>query len=583
MSARNDDYTPDAPAWSDSDNIWFNPKDMGELTDPSTVLTLKGLSLHEIAHILLTPRAGSNLAKDVQKAEKARAGVWRAFNALEDQRIEMMLSKRFGNVAPWFKAAVAKFIMAEPEQWSLAYPILQGRKFLPKELRDQVRDLYEQQHNVVEIGDLIDRYIVLNLADPKNYALAMEIILRYNELVSELPDPRPNVPEWQTPCGGWTRIKDPAGHDERKHAEWKSSDSKPMSKAEQEKIADKVADAIAEDLAEGNGEGEGEGDGDEGDAEGGSTAQGDKQDTTPGGNGASSTGPSSLANTAERMLDEVMSSKSREIGDIMKQYNAEIELVGGGVSKKMEKLVTQNIPVPMPVVQASKSFANELERLRRDFDPGWVRRTESGRLNVQRYVTDTDLDECFDQWDNGREDAVDIEAVILLDVSGSMDEMLKGALESMWAIKRALDRTNASTTVMAFDHRSFLLYGANERAGNMMKSSRAMGGTEPTDALKHAKNILAESSRAIKLCIVITDGEWSYDKECDKMLKEFRRAGVITALAYVEDPSMSWRQAKLNAHGCEVAVHITNTSDLFTLGRSIVKLGVSRNLINSGS
>ena len=68
-----------APAWSDSDNIWFNDAMMGDLADVNTVLGVKGLSLHEVAHIMLTPRTGSNLAKDVQ-----RENLWRAFNALED-------------------------------------------------------------------------------------------------------------------------------------------------------------------------------------------------------------------------------------------------------------------------------------------------------------------------------------------------------------------------------------------------------------------------------------------------------------------------------------------------------------------
>ena len=104
----------------------------------------------------------------------------------------MMMTKRFGNVADWLSAAVAKFIMEEPDQWTVCYPLLHGRKYLDKGLRDQVRSMYEQQQNVAEIANLIDRYIVLNLADAKNYTVALEIIKRYNELVMELPEKNPS-------------------------------------------------------------------------------------------------------------------------------------------------------------------------------------------------------------------------------------------------------------------------------------------------------------------------------------------------------------------------------------------------------
>lgn len=563
LADNRDGNTPDAPAWSDSDNIWFHPEHMGALNEPETVLQVKGLSLHEIAHILLTPRTGSNLAKDVQKAS-----LWRAFNALEDQRIEMFMTKRFGNVAPWLSAAVAKFIMEEPEQWTVAFPLLHGRKYLPKTLRDQVVSKYEQPQNVKEIASLIDRYIVLNLADPKNYSIAFDIIKRYDELVSELPsNADPSQGSWnQNP--GWRRVGDPAGHDHRKEGEWKSSKSKPMSKAEQQKVSDKVADAVAQENAgQENAEGNGEG----------------KPDSTQEGGGHGVSTGASLGDIAETILNDIKKSKSREIAQIMKQYSAEVELTGSG-GKTPDRRDTTNQTVSPSVAQASKSFASELERLKADFDPGWVRRTETGRLNVQRYVAGDDIDECFDEWDNGREDAVDIEATILLDMSGSMQGVAKGAFESMWAIKRALDRNGASTTVIGFDDYATILYSSEERAGNLMKTSWCTGGTSPKSALTYAKNVLAESKRAIKICIVITDGIWGSAEQCDKILKEFRRAGVLTSLAYVTDPSGTWGDPnpnKIDTHGCEVAVHIADTSDLFTLGRNIVNLGVARNLVNA--
>jgi Mg-chelatase subunit ChlD len=555
LSTKHDNNYQDAPAWSDADNIWFNETSLGDLTDFDTVLSIKGLSLHEISHILLTPRNGSNLAKEVQRLK-----LWRAFNALEDQRIEMMMTKRFGNVAEWLCAAVAKFLMDEPSEWSLCFPLLHGRKYLPAELRVQVAGLYENQQDVARLKQLIDSYIVLNLVDPQNFPVALDIIREYDALVNKL-QPDPNDNSWQ-PKGGWDRIKDPNGHESRKNGELKSSKSKPMSKAEQQKLSDKVERSVQDANRD--------------------DAQVSPQEQRSQGDPGSSGSSASLASMLEDILSDIKDVKAKEIIQIMKQYNGEVELTSVNAGTP-ERPYCSNNPVTNSTVQASRSFANELERLRRDYDPGWNRRTETGRLNVQRYVTGVDIDECFDEWDLGREDAVDIEAVILLDVSGSMGHHSIGSFESMWAIKRALDKVNASTTVVAFDDSSHLIYSANERAGQQMKYASLHGGTDPYSALKYTRNILAQSSRAIKLCIVITDGIWSNEKQCNKLIREFRRANVITALGYIVDRYYidNGYQFNLDSHGCEVAVNITKMPELFTLARAMVRLGIQRNLVTN--
>ena len=559
----NDHNAPDAPAWSDSDNIWFKRKDLGDITKPEVVTSIKGLSLHEISHILLTPRAGSNLAKDVQRAK-----IWRAFNALEDQRIEMMMTKRFGNVADWLTATIAQFIINDPKQHSLAFPLLYGRKYLPQQLLDQVTKLYERPQDVVELASLIDRYIVLNLADPKNYNTAFDIIKRYDELVNQLESQNPDAP-W-LPQGGWDRIGDPNGHDKRKGGEWKSSKSKPMDKNQQEKLADRIAKSLANQAPPVPGDGKA------GAGDAGADGDGDQL----GGNGAGTGGGDpDLTDSARQVLDDVLKAKAKEIANTVKQYNADADLTSKEVSTP-KRLGSRNEPIAAEAITASRSFANELERLRGEHDPGWNRRVEQGKLNVQRYVTGCEVDEAFDEWDMGREDAVDIECVIMLDVSPSMGDAIRGAYESMWAIKRAMDKVNASTTVLAFSHESYVLYGAEERAGSLMKYGGIGGGTAPLESLKYGKYILAESKRAIKIAIVITDGVWSDTDACDDILRELRRGGVLTALAFVEGGGW-WAPEKIDSHGCEVAVNISDISDLFNLGRHMVKAGVARNLASA--
>jgi Mg-chelatase subunit ChlD len=192
-------------------------------------------------------------------------------------------------------------------------------------------------------------------------------------------------------------------------------------------------------------------------------------------------------------------------------------------------------------------------------------------------MTGVDLDEVFDRWSEGRDDAVDIEAVILLDTSGSMDSQATHAYESMWALKRALDRVNANCTVITFASEASVLYSAEERASNTVKNAGTGGGTSPLQAIKYSTKVLADSSRAVKVMFTITDGEWSNSDECDKLIQRLRDGGVMTALAYI---SGAWDGdgASNKHHGCEVFSHIRSSADLFVLGRQLVKVATQRNL-----
>lgn len=540
-----------APAWSDSDSITFNHHCVGDLTEPRKVTSLKGLSLHEISHIMLTPRYGSILAKNVQKAK-----VWPAFNALEDQRIEMAMIAKFSSVKDWLVATIAQHLLSDARQIPVSFPLLYGRKYLPVEIRKIVRDSYENQQDVVELSSLIDRYIVLNLGDSKNYAEALAIITRYHELVSNLQGQNPEFPEWNA---GWSRIKDPNGHHDRKTGEWKSSQSKPLSKSQQEAMASRVK------LDNGAGYDDGTGNP--------SDANSDVSSPQAGHGG-------SLEQILNDTIDKVLTTRSREISQTIKQFSGDAELTGTEMKPlPRHDWTMEQVPSPESV-QASRSFAKELEQLKAQYDPAWLRQQSSGRLNVQRYVSGCDVDEAFDQWDMGREDAVDIEAVILLDISGSMSWTLNSAYESMWAIKRALDKVNASTTVLTFGSKSSLLYSSSDRASTKLKYAGSEGSTEPLKALRYARSVLANSNRAIKIVISITDGVWWGGHECDEILQYLRKAGVITALAYVSNPD--WQRdgdaTRIDTHGCAVAVNVNNGKDLFALAKQMVKVGVRTNL-----
>jgi hypothetical protein len=279
---------------------------------------------------------------------------------------------------------------------------------------------------------------------------------------------------------------------------------------------------------------------------------------------------------AEDIISKVMVSKASDIAHTLKQYGADIDLTAIN-AKAPQPLEGVDLMTPESAAsQASRSFANELERMRRDYDPGWNRRTEAGKLNVQRYVTGCEVDEAFDEWDMGREDAVDIECVIAIDTSGSMSWTMSAAFQYMWVIKRALDKVGASTTVVGFDHSTKLIYSADEPATTHYKSAGMGGSTDPLRAIEYAKSVLGNSKRAIKVFIPITDGMWDNARECDNAIRIMRQGGVVTALALIDNSTQQGQQ--VDSHGCEVAVAVNDASHLYLLARNMVRVGINRNL-----
>lgn len=557
----------DTPAWSDSENIYFSAPKLGDVTDENVVISVKGLTLHEISHIMWTPRSGSNLAKYVQKEK-----IFPAFNALEDQRIEMAMVAKFPMTKDWLTAMIAQHLLASPEQVQMSMPLLHGRKYLPSNIRQVVNDAYVKQANVPKIAALIDEYVSMNLADTRNFKRAGEIIKQYYDLVYEGlpngPDGQPTEPTEYT--NGWTKTEDPNGHKHRgsDKLEYKSSSNKPMGTDEQAKVMKKVKQQVDQDNTEPDNK----------DAQ-------KTESNASSGNGTAFGGQSGLLDALDDIIAKVKQTYAKDIAKTIAQYNGDVELTGRPLPP-LPKSTWFNGDPTTDAVSAVRSFARELELIKAAHDPGWNRKTEQGKLNVQQYITGADLEECFDEWDMGREDATDIECVVVLDTSSSMGGQARGAFESMWATKRALDKIGASTTVLTFDAKSYTLYGAEEKATNKLRTIYLGGSTEPLPALKQAKSILANSNRAVKILFTITDGQWYDSKVSDNIIKELRNAGVITTLAYVYD-TYSWysdEDKKANApkeidsHGCEVAMAVSDSTQLYHIARAMVDAGIKRNL-----
>ena len=143
-----------------------------------------------------------------------------------------------------------------------------------------------------------------------------------------------------------------------------------------------------------------------------------------------------------------------------------------------------------------------------DLEPTWIREVPSGKFNVKRVMAGCEPDVAFDRWDEGS-DAADVEAVILVDRSGSMSSNRNDMKASIacWTIKRALESINCAVTVYAFDDESEVAYKRDEQAHKTMyKFIFGDGGTHPYKSLLAAEQLFISSRKKNKMLFLITDG-----------------------------------------------------------------------------
>lgn len=566
------------PAWSSSDRIWIDETMLDDLTTAKGVASIKGLTLHEIAHILLTPRAGSDLGSWVQENSQYHT----AFNALEDQRIESLLIASYPSIKDWFVATITHYLLSDAQSWVGAYPLVYGRKYLDQTIRSGMRSLYSNPENLAEIERIVGEYRTLNLANNSNTDKAIELIVAFKAVLD-----------------AQTALPDPHGHGQREDAVSETNlKSRPWNADKQDKAIDSLEkqdaeteqdDADETESASGTPSESADGAESEQDGSTQTPAQPEAEQTTKPSDAQNSAGAGgneeALRDAVEKALEqsntEVMERLEDKIQNDIDLYNGDVLLEGEVLPDPARSEHETTHAVSASAVRASEEFLFELQALRAKYEPSWLEYTDSGSINPVRWERGCELHEAYDRYEEGREDATDIEAVVLLDVSGSMRGLAVEAHESMWAIKNALDGINASTSVVAYSDgkdSALTLYSRDETVGSDMRYIGALWGTDPTKALQYAQGVLANSNRAIKLLIIITDGEWNGDclERTEKSIVEMREGGVLTSLAWLESWDIDLN--KRNLHGAEIVSHVRKPSDLFALARSIVDVGINRQL-----
>ena len=557
----------EAPAYSGASQVTFNSRLLGDLSTPKEIAGIKGLDLHEVCHILYTPREGSDIFEFVRDNS-----LFMAYNALEDQRIETLFTSKYPSTIDWFTSTILIHFVDNKKAFTTSYPLLRGRRYLPTELRAKSRNAYPHQHQIDEISEIVDAYRTLIF--PADTETGKDLIRRFNDLLpkgqggqsGEGGEGEEGGSETGSECGRVkvkVKINDPFGHGNRPHEGIESDPtSRPVAPKKQERDRDNAKKRDFEDDAD--------------------LADEMNDSSTDLGGDAGDDAGDELETMMNDLLDEILNDNdvANEINDILRQISG-LPSLATNSSTEPSKVNYGSINPDANTFQASLSFGRELERIRADFDPAWEKYESQGRLHAHRYLRGDDLDTVFDRWSEGKDDVTEIECVILLDNSGSMNgSKASNSYRAMYAIKRAFDRINANCTVITFNDQANTLYRASDKAGATIRDARTGGGTVPDTAIQYATKLLAETDKPIRIFFAITDGDWSGNSDLNHdAIRKLGRAGVLTALAYIPDHNES--TTSINKHECEIATAIKNPLDLIGMARTLTRYGISRRLINN--
>lgn len=588
-----------APAWSGASDITLNSRLINDFNNGVSVANLRGLNFHELSHILYTPRFGSEIVTWVYENNYRMA-----FNALEDQRIETLFTARFPSTTDWFVVTILTYFVNDEKQFQTSYPLLRGRKYLPLEIREKSRELFPFQDKLDEVCEIVDEY--RTLVYPLDTERGKVLIERFHNLIDSLPEHgdsgdsgnsgngeskqgESNTVDYNdlneaekeslngaTPADGksgkptTTVLNCPFGHESRPIEGIEPSvHSRPQPVKQQKRDSEraKQLDKAITDESE--------------------TSQSqskDSQSQSPSQQGGKSAGDSgSLIDILNTAISDVMDKESvaKEITDIVRIMKGLPSLSSNNLTEPELARYRNAIP-DSKTLSASLSFARELERLKAKFDPAWDKYESRGKLNVSRFIRGDDLDTVFDTWSEGREDATEIECVIILDNSGSMGgDKATQSYRAMYAIKYALDKIGANCSVITFNHEAQTLYRATDKASNYIRDCGAQGGTNAEYAVRYATKLLAESQKPVKLFFAITDGEWSDSPVCDEEIKKLSRGGVLTAFAYIPEIHEQVVLTHEKAHYSDVASVIRNPFDLVGMARTITRNAIARRVTSN--
>lgn len=542
--------------------IFLSQKSLPPPTTYSNIAVTTAANYHELCHVMYVSR---ELTEAVNNHNISSQLIY-YYNLLEDARIERLFVQRYPVARSYFTAMIGNLLIdnvgTDKDSLNNLYLLLYGRKYLdPSIVRAAGNTCTLDSKILVAAEAIINEYIVLpdfNLIKKSSAGIirnrALDLILKLRKLFQTDADTINGQPSSHVSKNCITHIED-------NRVNYSNA---PNNKTE--KLGD----------------------------------------ITPENNGNANTDRSKAIGALTAILkaaagQEVNNGEaSQEIKSTAKELN--VGQFNHAGDQTGEKIGYKPAGVSAPYMSAVRQLDKALSEIQADKDPGWEHFTDSGRINPLRFAQTDDPDTAFDTWEEGKTEDTEIEAVLLIDRSGSMSSRTSSgiskythAMQTAWAFKRSIDSVGGSATVIAFDTSVHVVYKAEDKAGaNKYRNGTSGGGTSPYDALVISHKILASSTLKNKLLIIVTDGAWcschseykvsdaySYSTNhcsADRSNKMCERIslGATTTLLLLADNNVIAQGREPDPHGCESALIINGAQDLFKSTQKIVRMVAKR-------
>lgn len=418
-----------------------------------------GIGYHEIGHSIHSPNYEDvlDICRANHPTQYSEAGWHTALNVLDDQRMETAMAIWSPNLARSFTSMVNLAIVhpvvdglgqLSPKPTPNRFPLLHGRFYLPKEIRQQAREDYVADFTE-DVADAVAAAIDSFIGASTNAEMA-QAVADYVEAtapqVARVGMSQPsgmNYGEYGT--GGDDLLDQPVD----------------AGASEEELAAD--AEAIGEARQ--------------------SMESGTFQSETQG-----------VSRQAKAMADDYLRSVSSS--QVTSDVSAPTELMSDEDHAKAEKL--------------GRDIAQRLRTSAAGNAHRWTDRTATGVVNGFRYRTrPSRADMNFHRAEQGSSSlGFDLDVTVLLDMSTSMNDVMDEVSIVGHAIKQACDELGSNCTVGLFSESYTVLYQSDARASGIQVESG--GCTDPLRAFEDIENHRSHvRHEKPQLVIVMTDGEFN--------------------------------------------------------------------------
>ena len=398
----------------------------------------------------------------------------KAWNVLEDQRMETAMCTTSPVMASYFTTLVLKVVLNLDNAGS-NWPYIVGRTYLPKEIRLMIReaaDGHKYAHLIDRINDCVMRY-----RRSTDYIEMFECVVEFAQymiLWGVGSSPTDGHDNWATFEGTTVKpgtIPMPEHYELEKPRERKNSATGETG-VEAPKVSDDASDG-GETPSNGN--------------KGSSKGNPDKE-------------LENLINDEVTKNTEAVSKD--EVHEFMSQIN---EVLSREVLP--DETITRMSPSEVDdSKQVCNGMINVLEQLVVQVDPAWTFHMEQGVLDPTAFMTkeigDTDY---WSGLDGSGGNGHNLSVSVLLDSSGSMGGFMESLSIAAMGIRKACDHLNIPCTITTFNDDVRMVASADMDV-DFIKVG-ATGGTSPYTALSAMTG--QRCDKDFHLVVILTDGEWS--------------------------------------------------------------------------